>query len=175
MSATNGDIASGSFTAGKKYLILAMAHFGNTTFNVDTGVKIVHGATAFDDSEQTADASDPPRKRHYFWWTVWTAVGGEDVKFQFRSVTARTATVRFIVSMVANVSDDVTENTDWFFAERSTADAMTTPFLDGASITFTPSTSGHDWLVLTGLQFSSTGFSNILTRRRRQAVFHRLG
>jgi hypothetical protein len=157
VDATNGDIASGSFTTGDKYLILAMAQLGvNNSFQA-VYLRVVHGSTAFDDSEQLWANSASTRRTPYFWWTVWTAVSGEDIDLQYRSNSSNnpTASLDFIVLLAINLSHDVTENTDWVYAERSTDDALTTTFLDGASITFTPG-SASDWLVLTNGQYTSS-------------------
>jgi hypothetical protein len=95
-------------------------------------------------------------RRQTIGWTVWTAVSAEDINFQYKSSGVNTAALDFIVLLAINLSDNVTENTDWGFAERSTDDALTTSFLDGGSITFTPSAASHDWLVLTNAQFSNS-------------------
>jgi hypothetical protein len=157
VDATNGDIASGNLTTGEKYLLLAMAQFGPNNSAQGCFIRVVHGSTAFDDSEQLFAASQATRRTPYFWWTVWTAVSGEDINLQFRSNANNvpTASLDFIVLLAINLSDDVTENTDWVSAERSTDDALTTSFLDGASITFTPG-SASDWLVLTNGQYTSS-------------------
>jgi hypothetical protein len=85
VDATNGDIASGNFTTGDKYLILAMAQFGVNNSSQGVYVRVVHGSTAFDDSEQLWTSSATTKRTPYFWWTVWTAVSGEDINIQYRS------------------------------------------------------------------------------------------
>jgi hypothetical protein len=117
---------------------------------------VVHGSTAFDDSEQLWASGASTRRTPYFWWTVWTAVSGEDINVQYSINTHNAPTASLdLVLLAINLSDDVTENTDWVYAERSTDDALTTTFLDGASITFTPG-SASDWLVLTNGQYTSS-------------------
>jgi hypothetical protein len=157
IDATNGGIASGSFTAGKKYLILAMVqHSANSAVGSD--IQVMHGSTAFADSRQVFAIDD--LWTPYFWWTVWTAVSGEDINFQYQAVsTSMSAFLDDIIIIAINLSDNVTENTDWFYAERSTDDALTTSFLDGASITLTPGAASHDWLVLTNAQFGANAAS----------------
>jgi hypothetical protein len=105
------DIASGNFTTGDKYLILAMAQLGvDTSFKV-VYTRIVHGSTAFDDSEQLWANSASTRRTPYFWWTVWTPVSGEDVNIQYRgnANNVPTASLDFIVLLAINLSDDVTK------------------------------------------------------------------
>jgi hypothetical protein len=125
-----------------------------TPFKVDY-IRAVHGTTAFADSEQLRAGTQSTRRTPYFWWTVWTAVSGEDVNIQYRGNpnSAPTASLDFIILIAINLSDDVTENTDWVYAERTTDDALTTTPLAGASITFTPG-SASDWLVLTNGQYT---------------------
>jgi hypothetical protein len=139
VDATNGDTASGNFTTGDKYLILAMAQFGLSSSFQMVRLRVVHGSTAFDDSEQEFANSSSTRRTPYFWWTVWTAVSGEDINVQYCGNVAQgpTAALDFIVLVAINLSDDVTENTDWAYAERATDDALTTT---------------SDWLVLTNGQ-----------------------
>jgi hypothetical protein len=135
-------------------LYLLMAQLGvNNSFQA-VYLRVVHGSTAFDDSEQLWANSASTRRTPYFWWTVWTAVSGEDINLQYRSNSSNnpTASLDFIVLLAINLSH---ENTDWVYAERSTDDALTTTFLDGASITFTPG-SASDWLVLTNGQYTSS-------------------
>jgi hypothetical protein len=166
IDATNADIASGNFTAGNKYLILVMAQGGNTGTGGNNRVRVVHGTTAFADSTDETWPNSATNRRHYFWWTVWTAVSGEDINVQY-STDAGSATLNFVILLAINLSDDVTENTDWFYAECSTNDALTTTFLDGATITFTPGTASHNWLVLTNAQVAITGTSHGRTRMGR--------
>jgi hypothetical protein len=127
IDATNGDIASGSFTTGDKYLILAMAQLGVNNSFQGVFLRVVHGSTAFDDSEQLWANSATTRRTPYFWWTVWTAVSGEDINIQYSGNIHNVGapSLDFIVLLAINLSDDVTENTDWFSAERSTDDALT--------------------------------------------------
>jgi hypothetical protein len=132
-----------------------MAQFGVSNSFQGGYIRAVHGSTAFADNEQLLAGTQSTRRTPYFWWTVWTAVSGEDFNIQYRSNASNVPTVSldFIVLLVINLSDDVTENTDWAYAERTTDDALTTTPLAGASITFTPG-SASDWLVLTNGQYA---------------------
>ena len=150
-------IASGSFTAGKKYLICvtAVGGFGD---NVALGeVAVVHGSTVFAESQDTMSIS--PFFKTYSWFTVWTAVSSEGIKVQFRCSGGITLTLDTITVLAINLTDDLVENTDWFFAEDSSDDSLTTTPLAGGSITFTPATASHDWLVMTHSQIDITSSS----------------
>jgi hypothetical protein len=155
VDATNGDIASGSFTTGKKYLIVASAQLGIATTAASCGCRIVHGTTAFDDSEQLYATALANARIAYAWWTVWTAVSGEGIKIQYSSNAAgNTVGLNFIVLFAMNLSDDLVENTDWFWSERATDDALTDTDFAGGSVTFTPAVASQRWLVMTNAQMN---------------------
>lgn len=149
---TGAALTSGNFTAGKKYLILATGQVKNTNVNRSVYIKAVHGSTDFASSEQRLETQG--MWCQYFWWTVWTAVSTEGVKLQMQSEGADQADVDQLVLVGINLSDDLTENTDWVFNENTTSTTLSTSWStsNNASITFTPSASG-DWLVLTRSRF----------------------
>jgi hypothetical protein len=146
---TGATLASGNFTTSKKYLIDITAQCTYTSGD-GTEMRVVHGSTAFDGSQSWVDASSTGWRQTYHFMTVWTAVSSEGIALQFRSRNggANVASCNFADVFVMNLSDDLTENTDWHFAEVSADDAMSTSFEDGASITFTPAIASHDWLLL---------------------------
>jgi hypothetical protein len=161
---TGASIASGSFTAGKKYLLLVTAQLRNTSANGTNSCRLVHGTTAFAESEMAA-TRDTPSAQVYAFMTVWTAVASEAVKLQFKTSGGFIA-VDHIALIAINLSDDVTENTDWFFAERTTDDALSTTMLDGAGITITGISS--DWLVISFAQIDPGDTSNaFITQMQR--------
>lgn len=147
---TGASIASGNFTAGKKYLISVTAQLVDSA-NTRAFLQVVHGSTAFAESEAAVGRSASAYYAYGF-ITVWTAVSGEGIKLQFHNDGTNSALVDQIAMLAINLSDDLTENTDWLFAERSIDDTLSTTFLDGASITFTPGTAGQDWLVMSYMQ-----------------------
>jgi len=150
---TGATIASGSFTTGKKYLIYITAQVGYTAGD-GTEVQVIHGSTAFSGSGQWVSFAADTNRHNYTFMTVWTAVSSEGIALQYRSRLggANTASANFVSIFAMNLSDDLTENTDWHFNEVSADDAMSTSFEDGATVTFTPTTASHDWLVLGNIQ-----------------------
>lgn len=150
---TGATIASGSFTVGKKYLIYITAHVGYMAGD-GTEVQVIHGSTAFSGSGQWVSFAADTNRHNYTFMTVWEAVSSEGIALQYRSRLggANTASANFVSIFVMNLSDDLTENTDWHFNEVSADDAMSTAFEDGAAVTFTPTTASHDWLVLGNIQ-----------------------
>jgi len=157
-SSTYGDvtgaaIASSSFTVGKKYLITVTAQLSLSANSILGYCSVLHGTTMFAESELILSSTTANFWHVYQWRTVWTAVTSEGIKLQFKNGdNSTTLSCNFVSILAINLSDDLTENTDWFFAERANDDALSTTPLDGASITFTPGTAGHDWLVGTYAQ-----------------------
>ena len=115
-------------------------------------VKVLHGSTDFADSQATLTPSSTTTFYHqYAWWTVWTAVSSEGIKAQIGSDTSGTTTGIDQFSLIAiKLSDDLVEDTDWKVNEVTAATALTTSdsSSNNASITFTPGTASHHWLVL---------------------------
>lgn len=161
-------LSSGTgFTAGKKYWITATCKLYNTSANTTNFVQMVHGSTAFAESELIFSRANDASKHNsgvYQYQTVWTAVSSEGIKLQFKC-GAGTIEVDQVVVTAMCLTDSLTENTDWFFAERSTDDALSTTATDGASITFTPGTAGHDWLVQSFAQFNDGDATNQMITR----------
>lgn len=150
---TGATLSSSNFTAGKKYLIYITAQIGYTAGD-GTEVQVIHGSTAFSGSGQWVSFSADTNRHNYTFMTVWTAVSSEGIALQYRSRLggANTASANFVSIFAMNLSDDLTENTDWHFNEVSADDAMSTSFEDGATVTFTPAAASHDWLVLGNIQ-----------------------
>lgn len=159
-------ISSASFTTGKKYWVVVKAMGGNNTGGGHVRFQVVHGSTAFAESEMVGSATAANRTSLYMFQTVWTAVASEGVKLQFRTSGGTTMFADFISLFVMNLSDDLTENTDWYFNERATDDSLSTTPTSGGSVTFTPGTASEDWLVASYAQIthgntSSTAISSL--------------
>lgn len=145
--------ASGNFTVGKKYLIVATAQTGAAATGVGTDLHLVHGSTEFEGSLGTIPILDATQKGVWSFTTVWTAVSSEGIDIEFRgnpSLGANNNTVNFVSLLTMQLTDYLTENTDWYFNEATADQALTTgsTWYDGGSITFTPGTASQNWLVL---------------------------
>lgn len=155
-------ITSGNFTVGKKYLLYITAQIGEDASGF-IKMRTLHGSTVFDESEMVFPASSIiDESNTYCFMTVWTAVSGEGIKLQF-AVTAANGYADAISLLAINLSDDLTENVDWVFAQRTTDDALSTTPTDGASVTITPS-EASDWLVLTTAQHDAAGSATLISR-----------
>ena len=137
-------LASGNFTAGRKYLLIAT---GTQSENgTRAGIRLAHGGTGFTNNELDIAVGTGDRAAAGS-WTVWTAVGGEAVTAQqMISVGTDTASIDNLTLCAFELSGgSLTENTDWYFVERATDDSLTTTYLDGAAITL--STPGTWWVL----------------------------
>lgn len=144
---TGASLADTNFTAGKKYLLFSKSQM-SYTFGDGTEARVVHGSTEFDGSKAWIDASSTGWRITFPFMRVWTAVSSEGITLQFRSRAggANTAYCNFASLFAMNLSDDLVENTDWFYNELSTDNGATTSWQDGASITVPAGTwfvAGH--------------------------------
>ncbi|KKK98073.1 hypothetical protein LCGC14_2646410, partial [marine sediment metagenome] len=145
-------IASGSFTTGRKYLLVFMGMV-NTNLAAATavGIRALHGSIAFSNSDLIVEPQQGSSRHTYHFMTVWTAVSGEGVKLQFQTNDgAATVRANQLTLFSMEISEQLVENTDWFFDEviASTALPATWTSINNATKTFTPA-AGDDWLVIT--------------------------
>ena len=145
-------ITSGNFTADDKYLIVVSAQADLSEIGDQHRIQTLHGSTAFAESELVWDNGNSAIGRNnYMWFTVWTAVTDEGIKLQYKTDTSTfTVGADTITLFSMNLSNDLTENTDWHFAEDATDHTVAASYgdADDASVTFTPGTASEDWLVL---------------------------
>jgi hypothetical protein len=150
-------IADANLVDGKKYLLVFTAQVSHSDRGQDGYIRAVHGSNPFEGSELAFEPTwgDVVSYYTYAWFTVWTAVPGQDVKLQFRTEAPSRDTMRAdqITMTAIKLSDDLTEGTDWFFNENTIDTTLAASYGTGnsASITFTPSGS-DDWLVLATAQ-----------------------
>jgi hypothetical protein len=166
--------ASGNFTVGEKYLVIATAQCGGASSNARTNIHVLHGSTEFEGSLATIQMLDGTQKETYSFMTVWTAVSGEGLDIEFRGdpITYDNNTVNFVSLISIQLSSYLTENTDWHFNESTADQALTTGSTqyDGGSITFTPGTASHNWLVIAHATYTRTSNgSPVQTRINRDS------
>jgi len=158
---TNAYITSGNFTEGKKYLLIFAADMGGSSLARDPYIMAVHGTTGFEGSELAFEPMSNTVYYTYFWYTVWTAVAGEGVKLQYKTEdSAEFAQVITPTLTSIKLSDDLTENTDWFFNENATDTTLRASYgtTGNATITFTPNGT-DDWLILATAQLDPTSIT----------------
>lgn len=141
-------IASGSFTANKEYLIIAGALFECASSTAEHHIQLQHGTTDFDDADAVIDPGSGANGGFCCGWMHRLSQGASP-----EAVTIRAAGEAAVITVLGSqifalkLSDDFTENTDFYWNEV-TADYTTTATPTAqASVTFTP--NGTDtWLVI---------------------------
>lgn len=153
------NLSNTNFDQNKKYLIYVTAQFTISDASETASLRLVHGGTAFTGSENGMDPISNLSYYTYAWFTVWSpttvAEANEDVKLQFRRTTTDGGTdlvrVEEITMFALEISEELTENTDWYFNEDTTANqplGTTWTVANNAAVTFTPNCAGEDWLVM---------------------------
>ncbi len=151
-------IDSGNFTAGRKYLVFYDSYLAGDNINTGFGIRALHGSTAFDESQRSME----PSQTSYYkiaWFTVWTAVGGEGIKLQFQTETSIQEVKADTISLIAiEISEELTEGTDWDFNHNNTSIELDTNFEDHATITIQSADhdAGDTYLVMAYGQLDDT-------------------
>ena len=148
---------STDFVAGKKYLLLLTGQMNGNSSAGQFCMQAAHGGAAFAGSEYVVEpaGSTSTMFMTYCWFTVWTAVASEAVAIQYKNIdTARTIIADQCCIVAICLSDDLVENTDWFFNELTSPTTLSTTFQVGATKTFTPANAGDRWLVMTTARLS---------------------
>lgn len=142
-------IASGSFTTGRKYLLIFSCQSSIDGSTINFFNSCFHGSTEFPNAQRQLEAASSDVKYPYTWFTVWTAVASEGVKM-IHAVSSSGGTVSSdqITLKSIEISEDLTEGTDWYFNERTASDSLSTTWT-ATNPTVTVSANGtDDWLVI---------------------------
>jgi len=144
-------ISAASFTANKKYLILAIADLAGSSSAGEHWIRLVHGTTPtlFTDGDSILDPGSGANGGFiYSWMHVYTQPGTTElVKLQIMGEGTNVATCKFSQIVAINLDDFGTENTDYYFNEDTADYTTTTTPTAKASVTFTPNGT-DDWLVI---------------------------
>lgn len=177
-SAASGTIASptgwlddSNFIAGGKYLILIWGEHNTSDVNQRSGIRVTHGAIPFNESEtvEETDQNSALYKTPYFWFTVWTAVAGEDINVEFFR-SGNTARVEDI-TLLALHAEDLLQNGDLVYDIEISpvvpGPLTTSPvFTNTSSITWSPANNGDTWWIMgySRADIFETGGDNYLAR-----------
>ncbi len=154
-------IASTNFTAGKKYLIVInFSILIGTDTNQNAMARVLHGNAVFSDStfrHRTRTYLSGHCGHGYHYWTVWQAVSGEDIRIEVTQPTAVATDVytEEYEAFIINLSDDLSEGTDWSYQAETHSGDVPDSWTPGASVTFDG--ANHDWLVLGLCRFVLNG------------------
>lgn len=146
---TVDNTTSGALTAGVPYLILAGARVGQDAQQIIGARLQINGVTLPGSTHIEESDSSPDVHFNYFFADIYTAAGGaETMRLQTQTWSAAlTATIDNVVLLAIPLSH-VEEDTDYFQSVSTSLIDLSTSWQDGASLTFTPGTAGHDWLIL---------------------------
>src|SRR3989339_45020 len=143
-------ISSTNFTAGKKYLISINFSLNNSSANANAMARVLHGSTEFAGSLhrwETSNTGAANTGHGYRFFTVWTAVSGEAIEVQVTNASAVTYYISAYQAFVINLSDDLVENTDWYYSTASNSGNLLTSWTtNGASVSIAG--GGNDWMIL---------------------------
>ncbi len=159
---TNYRLDSSEFTADRKYLIIANNLVYTQTNGALHGIRVMHGTTDFPYSELSREHPANDFGELYSWFTVWTAVAGEDIYVQYNR-GANTFAIDSMTLFAMEISEELTENTDWFYdnTNDTKTDLSTTwSTTNNANVTFTPSGAGELWLIATTAWQNNTDTTN---------------
>jgi hypothetical protein len=155
-------IPAAFFTAGHQYLLYVTADVDLNSNNFSDYVQIVHGTTAFAQSEASVQTSNLANRQRYVFMTRWTAIASETIKMQARveAGSGKTVTVDNLTVFALDVTG-LTHSRNL----NSVSTALSGVYADGASVTFTPATAGHDWLILTHSQYTTPSITQSIKSR----------
>jgi len=143
-------IAAGSFTANKEYLIIALAAVRFSSGSAEYHARLVHGTTptVFTDGDACYDLDAADNGNIIAYMYRFTQPGTTElVKLQIGTEGVTTATCDWSQLFAFKLSDDFTENTDFFWNEVTADYTTTTTPTAQAAVTFTPNGT-DDWLVI---------------------------
>ncbi|MEE9212906.1 MAG: hypothetical protein V3U29_09650, partial [Phycisphaeraceae bacterium] len=150
---TKFTVLGSAFAASTEYIMFVQAQVGGSSANARFKFRTQIGGTTPEGSEmimEPANNAGPRRASYVFLHKFTTLATPEDVTFQIapHQNTGDTARADSIVLLALSLDDLAA--TDWSYGEDLTdADhATASTFKDHASITFTPGTTGEDWLII---------------------------
>jgi hypothetical protein len=165
---TGLSVSAGSFTANRDHLVIATAQINMSANNATGFVRLMRGTTAIDDSEA---GFDPPlstslavdQRMVYNWWGIVNHTAAEAVKMQLRT-SAGTAAVDLATITVIRLSPDLVLNTDYKYqldsdpvsisvSSTTANDLGSDSATDNATVTITPSSNNHRWLILSKARY----------------------
>lgn len=163
-------INQSNFVAGRKYLLVITSQISNANNESATQIRLVHGSTGFTESDEEIEIQDVDSRGTWFFFTVWTAIASEDIKVQLLR-RAGLAQIDQVTMFALEISEELTENTDWFFDEDITNLLLTTTFstANNAEITFTPPNAGDDWLILASGTIANNAFTDAMESRIKRS------
>ncbi len=158
VNVTDSIIPASDFTTGRDYLIMFNVDLAGSSAAQEVNFRLMHGTTSFHETTESEDqikiemavGSTGLNAYGLSFVTVWEAVAGEDVYLQGYMDGTATFSVSNRNLIAIEISEELTENTDWFYNANTSDEDLTTTWQtnDLATITFTPDNDGDMWLVM---------------------------
>lgn len=164
-------IAAGSFTASKKYLIICNAQVSTNSSANEVRIRLVSGTTptVFTDASLAYELTASVQVNSVGYFTVFDQPGtAEAITLQISSSSTNTSTAVLGQIFAMKLSDDFTEDTDWWYEEQLT-DYTTTSALsatdatESASESFTANGTTTYWILGNYVLTPSIATANYLT------------
>jgi len=166
-------IASGSFTASKEYLIFASAFIECSAGAGEHHVRLVHGATPteFTDGDCVIDPVAANGGFWAFWLYRFTQPGSaEAVTIELQGEGTGVVTCLMSQICAIQITDYLTENTDFYWNEVTTDYTTTSTMADQAAVTFTPNGTDDWWIVAHAVQLQGSGQTENVEMRLSDSV-----
>lgn len=149
------------FAANTEYIMWLMAQVGGSNTNGRFKFRTQIGAVTPEGAEMIMEPNQNVAHSYVFMHKFTTGGTPDDVTFQIAPQQNIDDTANADSIVVLALSLDDLAATDWFFGEDTTDGDHSAPsaFDDRASITFTPGTTGQDWLIIAwgSVRINSTG------------------
>ena len=159
---TTALIPAASFTANKRYLILASEAVGHSSAANESRVRLAHGSTptVFTDASLAWEGIGSEQGHQAQWMFDFTQPGtAEDVLIQISSSSTTDVTNKLGQILVIKLDDDFVSGTDYFWAEDLTDYTMTaTPTAKATTASFTPNGSDR-WLFIGHMIYDVVGIT----------------
>jgi hypothetical protein len=162
---TGASVSSSNFTANQDHLVIVTAKMDMADTSNVGSIRMVRGTTptVIADSEQSMEnggsSLETAQVCAYNWWGIINTGTAETLKMQCKTNTGTAAVGVDLISItVIKLSPDLTVNTDYKYNLNSTSVNITayntdTTSTNNASITLTPATASHKWLILSKARF----------------------
>ena len=152
------DAGEFDFISGRQYLIMAQAQYNGDSVGDNVGMHVEIGGVEQADSEHVLEPNGAPpdacgtdaEMYSYLYFTVFTSDGTDTVSLHTNVGGGDEIHYDNISLFAMEISEQLTENTDWFYDTGGADTTLGTAWdtADDATETFTPSNNNDDWLVL---------------------------
>jgi hypothetical protein len=168
-ASTNGWIDSANLTVGERYLVMVWGEHNSDSTSASSGLRLKHGSTAFTESQtiEKTNKTSTSHKTPYSWFTVWTAVSGEDleVEMYWGGEAGAQARAEDITLVAINAEDLITDG-DLKYNISTAGGTLSNSFVSKASVTWTPANNLDPWWIVSYSQADISSTSSVTYESR---------